>query len=99
MPGKRVSVRSKRWMLALSLPVIGVPRGRADDSVGFSHQTYAEEHGRIQVQTETLRIQQTITAGLDVTFREVYDAISGATPTGAPPIERLRMRVPRTGEA
>ena len=97
--GKRTKVRSKRWVLALSLPFIGVPRGRADDSVGFSHQTYAEEHGRIQVQTETLRVEKTITPWLDFTVREVYDGISGATPTGAPPIKKLKTIDPGTGAA
>jgi hypothetical protein len=97
--GKPKSVGSKRWLLALSLPFIGVSRGRADDSVGFSHQTYAEEHGRIEVQTETLHIRKTITPWLDVTVREVYDAISGATPTGAPAIRQLKMRDPGTGDA
>src|SRR2546421_10824268 len=92
-----MSVRSRRCALALSLPLIAVSRGRADDSVGFSHQTYAEEHGRIQVQTETFRIQKTITPWLDVTFREVYDGISGATPIGAPAIRQLRMRDPFSG--
>jgi hypothetical protein len=90
-------VRSKRWVLAASLPFIAVSQGRADDSVGVSHQTYAEEHGRIQVQTETVRVEETITPWLDLTIREVYDGISGATPIGGPPIERLRMRDPVTG--
>jgi len=95
--GKRVSVRSKRWVLALSLPFVGVSKAYADDSVGVSHQTYAEEHGRIQVNTETLRVQKTITPWLDLTVNEVYDGISGATPTGAPPINRLKMRDPASG--
>jgi hypothetical protein len=95
--GKRMSGRHHRWLLALSLPCFAISRVRADDSVGISHETYAEDHGRIQVQTETLRIQKTITPWLDFTFREVYDGISGATPIGAPPIKDLRMRDPRTG--
>lgn len=96
--GKRISVGSKRWMLALALPVAGVSRAHADDSVDLSHQTYAEEHGRIQVNTETLRLQKTITPWLDLTLNEIYDGISGATPTGAPPINRLKMRDPGTGD-
>src|SRR4051812_4896404 len=92
-----MSVRSRRLALALSLPLVATSRGRADDSVAFSHQTYAEEHGRMQVQTETFRLQKTITPWLDVTIREVYDGISGATPTGAPPIRQLRMRDPFSG--
>src|SRR4051794_15770520 len=94
-----MSVRSRRLALALSLPLIAVPRVRAQDSIGFSHQTYSEEHGRIEVQTETLRLQKTVTPWLDITVRAVYDGISGATPIGAPPIERLTMRDPRTGAA
>jgi len=95
---KRASVRSKRWMLAMSLPLVGVSQSRGDDSVGISHETYAEEHNRIQVNTETLRIEKTITPWLDLTLREVYDGISGATPTGAPAIKQLKMRDPGTGE-
>lgn len=90
-------VRSKRWVVALGLPLIAVSRGRADDSVGLSHQTYSEAHDRTQVQTETLRIEKTITPWLDVTLRETYDGISGATPIGAPEIRQLTMRDPRTG--
>jgi hypothetical protein len=87
----------------LSLPFIAVSPVRAaaaasaDDSVGFSHETYAEDQGRMQVQTETLRVQKTLTPWLDLTLRQVYDGISGATPIGAPPIQQLRMRDPRTG--
>jgi hypothetical protein len=87
----------------LSLPFIAVSPIRAaaasaDDSVGFSHETYAEDHARMQVQTETLRVQKTFTPWLDLTLRQVYDGISGATPIGAPPIQQLRMRDPRTAE-
>src|SRR3954453_7291373 len=93
-----MSVRSKRYVLALSLPLIAVSRVRAaNDSVGFSHETYSEDHSRMQVQTETARVQATLTPWLDFTLREVYDSISGATPIGAPPIQRLKMRDPVTG--
>jgi hypothetical protein len=92
-------VRSKRWVLALALPLVGVSQSRADDSVGFSHQTYAEEHGRIQVNTETLRVQKTVAPWLDLTLTQVYDGITGATPTGGPPIKKLRMVDPGTGAA
>jgi hypothetical protein len=83
--------------LALSLPIIAVSPARAEDSVGVSHETYAEDHGRIKVQTETLRIEKTVTPWLDITIRGVYDGISGATPIGAPPIKQLKMKDPVTG--
>ncbi len=81
----------------MSLRFIGGSQSHADDSVGFSHQTYAEEHGRIQVNTETLSVRKTITPSMDFTLHQVYDAISGATPTGAPPIRQLKMRDPASG--
>ena len=84
--------------MALSLPVIAVSPARAEDSVGVSHVTYAEDHSRIKVQTDTLRIYKTITPSLDLTIRAVYDGISGATPIGAPPIKQLKMKDPVTGE-
>jgi len=97
MVAKPMSVRSRRWALAMSFPLMVIPRSRAADSVGFSHETYSEDHGRMQVQTETLRLQKTITPWLDLTLREVYDGISGATPTGAPAIRQLHMRDPFSG--
>jgi hypothetical protein len=84
-------------MLAMSLPLISVTPSRGEDSIGVSHETYSEEHDRIRVQTETLRVQKTITPWLDLTVRQVYDGISGATPIGAPEIRQLKMRDPRTG--
>src|SRR5690242_8357624 len=85
-------------LAALSLPCITVSRARATDgSVGFSHETYSEDHSRMEVQTETVRVQATVTPWLDLTVREIYDSISGATPIGAPPIQQLKMRDPRTG--
>lgn len=53
----------------------------------------------MEVQTETLRLQTTIAPWMDLTVRGVYDGISGATPIGAPPIQQLTMRDPRTGVA
>src|SRR5690348_15731405 len=98
--GKRRSTRSKRCVLALSLPFIAASRARAaDGSLGFSHESYSEDHGRMDVQTETLRAQATLTPWLDLTLRGIYDGISGATPIGAPPIQQLKMRDPRTGAA
>jgi Protein of unknown function (DUF3570) len=96
-PGRSPASAKRVALAALSVPLFAASRGRAQDSLGFSHQTYSEEHGRMQVQTETMRVQKTFTPWLDLTFREVYDGISGATPIGAPPISQLRMRDPVSG--
>ena len=50
----------------------------------------------MSVNTEALQVQLTLLPWLDVTARGVYDAISGATPTGAPAIDQLTLRRPIT---
>ena len=74
---------ANRWMVGMSLPILAAAQARGEDQVGFAHETYVEDHGRMTVNTETLRVQLTLSPWLDVTARGVYDAISGATPTGA----------------
>src|ERR1039457_6554116 len=91
-----MAARSKHWLLIFCAPVIAAARVRAEDSIGFSHESYVEDHDRMQVQTESLRIQKTITPRLDLRATEVFDAISGATPIGAPAISQLRLTDPRT---
>jgi hypothetical protein len=68
-----------------------------DGSIGFAHETYSEDNDRMTVQTESLRVQTTLSPWFDLTIRGVYDAISGATPIGAPPIDQLRLHDSRTG--
>jgi len=75
----------------MGLPVLAVAQARADNSVGYTHESYVEDRGRMTVQTETLRGQVTLTPWLDLTARGVYDGISGATPIGAPPINQLKL--------
>jgi len=91
-----MAVRSKRWLFALCAPAIAAARAAAQESIGFSHESYVEDHDRMQVQTESLRIQKTLTPWLDLRISEVFDAISGATPVGAPAINQLTLHDPRT---
>src|ERR1700722_13389574 len=91
-----MAARSTRWMLAAGVPIIAAARAHAEDSIGFSHETYAEDHQRMEVNTESFRVQKTINPWLDLTVRGVYDAISGATPIGAPAINQLNLTDPRT---
>src|ERR1700722_3113302 len=91
-----MAARSTRWMLAAGVPIIAAARAHAEDSIGFSHETYAEDHQRMEVNTESFRVQKTINPWLDLTVRGVYDAISGATPIGAPAIDQLTLRQPGT---
>jgi hypothetical protein len=83
-------------MVGVGLPLLTTARVRGEAEVGFAHQTYLEDHDRITVNTETVRAAVTLAPWMDVTVRGVYDAISGATPTGAPSIDQLRLRSPVT---
>ena len=87
---------SNRWMVGMSLPILAAAQARSDDEVGYAHESYVEDHGRMSVNTDTLRVQKTLSPWLDITARGVYDAISGATPTGGPAIDQLKLRQPVT---
>jgi hypothetical protein len=50
----------------------------------------------MEINTETVRVEKTIGPWLDLTVRGVYDGISGATPTGAPALDQLTLRQPKT---
>jgi len=92
------SVPNRRLMVGMSLPLIAATRAWADDHIAFYHETYAEDHDRMTVNTETMQLQLTLSPTIDLTAHAVYDAISGATPTGAPAINQLTMRKPITHE-
>src|SRR5436305_4712372 len=87
---------ANRWMVGMSLPVLAAAHARGEGQASFFHETYAEDHGRMTVNTETFRVHWSLAPSLDITAHGVYDAISGATPTGAPAINQLTMRQPIT---
>src|SRR6185437_3530905 len=87
---------ANRRMVGVSLPILTAAQARGDDQVGYVHESYVEDHGRMSVNTDTFRVQKTIAPWLDVNARLIYDAISGATPTGAPAIDQLTLRRPVT---
>src|SRR3954452_21794961 len=89
---------AKRWMVGVGLPLLAAAQARGEDQAGFLHESYLEDHDRMSVHTEALRFQLTLSPMLDVPARGVYDAISGATPTGAPAIDQLTLRRPFTHE-
>ena len=57
----------------------------ADAYAGYRYEDYREENGRIHVRTHTIASQVELTPWLTAKGKYVYDGISGATPTGAPP--------------
>ena len=73
---------SNRWMVGVSLPILAAAQVRGEDQFGYVHELYIEDHSRMTVNTDTFRLQKTFAPWLDATATGVYDAISGATPTG-----------------
>ena len=60
-------------------------RARGEDHVDYRYNNYKEENGRIRVETHSTFFEVTPTPSVTLSGEAVYDAISGASPTGAPP--------------
>jgi hypothetical protein len=70
------------WLLVFALP----QRSRADDRVDLSREDYFENDGRIHVTTYGAYFESELASWFSVNANVVSDAVSGATPTGAPPL-------------
>jgi hypothetical protein len=68
-------------ILALGLPG---PALRADGSIDYKFENYREEDGRITVQTQSGSVDQDLGPFTNLNLTGTLDAISGASPTGAP---------------
>ena len=72
--------------LALLLPLLRVGRVLgAEDEVGYRKSYYREGDNRISVSTDVWRFDVGLKEAVRVSGEVVVDAISGATPNGAPP--------------
>ncbi len=73
--------------LALIIPLLRVSRvlGQSEDEVGYRKSYYREDDGRIKVSTDVWQFDAGIKSNVRVSGEVVVDAISGATPNGAPP--------------
>jgi hypothetical protein len=70
--------------LSLLLQVSAVHRTRAEDRADYRYEDYAEEGGRIHVQTQGAYFEMALGPATALKGNFIYDAIAGATPTGAP---------------
>ncbi len=57
----------------------------SEDSIGYRYSNYQEDGGRIAIETHAADFSLAVSPKLTLKGSLVYDAISGATPTGAPP--------------
>jgi hypothetical protein len=70
------------WLLVFALP----QRSRAEDRVDYSYEDYAENDGRIHVATQGVYFESDIKSWFSINGNFISDALSGATPSGAPPL-------------
>ena len=71
--------------LAIALPALLAQRLRGEDHADYRFNDYSEEGHRIRVQTHSAFCEWAASSSVTLAGEFVYDAISGASPTGAPP--------------
>jgi len=72
--------------VALTLPLLRVSRALGqEDDVGYRRSYYQEDDNRMKVTTDTAQFDVSLMDNVRLSGDVVIDAISGATPTGAPP--------------
>jgi len=57
----------------------------AENHLDYRYESYQEEADRMEVQTHAATFEQSLLSNLTLRGEYVHDAVSGATPTGAPP--------------
>ncbi len=80
--------RSTAYALALAtlLQLLSMTSAKAEDRIDYRYENYIEDDGRIKISTHAAMFELGITPRLSVTGEYIYDAISGATPIGSPPL-------------
>src|SRR4051794_33772807 len=91
----RYSTGARRTLTLLSLAQL--TRALAEDHFDYRYEKYQEDAGRIGVDTHSWLFEKKITSWLTLHGDLVYDAISGATPTGAPPAADIKAPFPQPG--
>ncbi|MBL9145645.1 MAG: DUF3570 domain-containing protein [Verrucomicrobiaceae bacterium] len=64
--------------------------GHAEDRVDFSLGYYLEDHNRVEVWSPVLLWEADFNKSSVIRVQAVYDVVSGASPTGAPPARRTK---------
>lgn len=81
---------AKIALLCALLQMAAITRTRAEDRVDYRYEDYLEERGRIHIQTHGFYFDTTLKPWITLKGNFIYDAISGASPTGAPPLPGQR---------
>jgi len=90
----KVCSRVRRSLAAgilLFFLLVSCPRkGRGEEFLDAKVMYYTEASDRIRVLSPTFLYQNDNFAGLSIRIDGIYNSISGASPTGAPPVKRTR---------
>jgi hypothetical protein len=81
-------VLNRRYLslfLALTLHLSFQGRAQAENHGDYRYSWYGEEADRITVETHAVLFEQALSTRLSLKANYVHDAVSGASPTGAPP--------------
>ncbi len=80
-------IRTLILVLAVVLPMLCATRllGQTEDDVGYRKSFYQEDGDRIHVATDNWQFNVGLRKNIRVSGNVVLDAITGATPNGAPP--------------
>jgi hypothetical protein len=93
-----MSSKSNLWIAGACVPIVAGLQARAQDRLSYGHEAYIEKDGRMQVNTDSAQAFVTLSPWATVTLGGVYDSISGATPIGAPPPNKITLFDPVTHE-
>ena len=77
-------------LLAACLLMLPLRRSQAEDRVDFTVGYYLEDHHRVDVWTSALLWETEVAPHTTMRLQGVYDVVSGASPTGAPPTQKTR---------
>lgn len=83
--------------LAVALYLLQLNRALAEDHVDYRYENYREDGNRMAVDTQSGLFEVKPLPWLSVIGEAVYDSISGATPTGAPPATDIKTPFPPPG--
>jgi hypothetical protein len=80
--------------LAMALYLLQLSRARGQEQADYRFEHYQEDAGRITVDTHSWLFDKKITPWMSLKGEAVYDAISGATPTGGPAPSQIAALLP-----
>jgi len=78
--------RSTVLSFAVALQGLLAQRLRGENHLDYRYDDYQEDNNRIHVRTHSVFLEMLINSSVSLNAEFVYDGISGATPTGGPPL-------------